>query len=344
MGAATRGRQLLWSLLVPSALAAFEFRFLVPTRMSGAAGSLTHAIGAFSSENPLVVSLGLFIATSSAIHYWRERLYGAGVRARTVSRSRGRLMVALALAVVAAAFIRTSIAEVYRVSGFSMLPGIGSGDRLLVSKTAYGFKIPGVTARLGGQLPKRGDLIVFSSTDSATHATTALVKRVIGLPGDTIAFSRSTAVINNWPVPTCDAGPFVSVTKDGAIRGRVQVEFLENRAYLTVQALNTSGFEQYTVKKDEVFVAGDDRGFSTDSRAWNERGGGGVPIDDIRGKVTRVLVGGRPDGRLDASRILTRLGTDLHQPGVDASRTKEWIAGCLKSPPPSVPPSKPLDL
>jgi signal peptidase I len=308
--------------------------------MSGTPESITLAIATFASENPLLVGLALFIATSLVIHYWRGRFYGPAVRTGFIARSWARFAAALGIAVVAAVFIRTFVAEIYSVSGASMLPGIGLGDRLLISKSAYGIKIPGVAARLGAQLPKRGDVIVFTTEDPATHATTAFVKRVIGLPGDIIAFSSGIAIINRWPVPICDAGPYVSFSKQGAVRGRVRVEFLENTAHLTIQTIGGGGFAEYTVQAGEVFVAGDDRDVSNDSRAMNEGRGGGVPLSAIRGRVTRVLVGGRPDGRLDMSRILARPGLDLHWPGIDLTKTKGWIADCLKAPPPSIPPAK----
>jgi signal peptidase I len=333
-----RGRQLVWSILVPAALTAIQFRYLVPTRLSGATGGVTRTIAQYSSDNPLIVILALFIVTSAAIHYWRQRAWGPAAPSRPLTWTRARFGAVLLGTVLTALFLRTFVAEIYRVTSPSMLPDVSVGDRLLVVKSAYGIKIPGMTHRLGEALPKRGDVIVFQG-DAATGGRTALVKRVMGLPGDTIVFSGGQPLVNGWPVPSCDAGPYVSLTQNGRVRGRLAVEFLDNHAYLTVQDLARGTF-QYTVQKGEVFVVGDDRGMSHDSRAWNEGRGGGVRAADIVGRVSRVLVGGRADGSLDFSALFAPMGLALRQSGLDLTKTKEWIAGCLKDAPPSVPPAK----
>jgi signal peptidase I len=335
-----RGRPLFWSIIVPGALTALAFKYLVPTRMAGKAGDATAAAARFASENPLIVILGIFIATSAAIHYWREWLLGTE-DARPATWTRGRFGGVLTVTIVSALFLRTFVAEVYRVTSASMLPGLSVGDRLLVSKSAYGVKIPGVARRVGETLPKRGEVIVFMGDDPHGQGKTALVKRVMGLPGDTVVFSGGQALINGWQVPSCDAGPYVSFARGLTVRGRLVVEYLDNTAYLTVRNIGEKGTFQYIVQKGEVFVVGDDRGMSSDSRVWNDGRGAGVPAASITGRVTRVVVGGRPDGGLDFSRIFGRLGLELRQPGVDLKKTQEWIAGCLKESPSSVPPEKP---
>jgi len=335
-----RGRQFLWSLLLPGALTALELRYLIPSRMAGASGGVVQTFARFSSENPLVIVLALFIATSSAIHYWREWFYGRGVSSSSSPWSRSRFATVLSLIVVLALVLRTFVAETYRVTSASMLPGLGVGDRLLVAKSAYGLKLPGVAHRIGENVPKRGDVIVFMGDNPSGNGKIALVKRVMGVPGDIVVFSSGQGVINGWPVPVCDAGPYVNFARRLTVRGRLTVEFLDNQAYLAVHTVGEKGFMQYTVPRGEVFVVGDDRGVSSDSRVWNEGRGAGVPISDILGRVTRVLVGGRPDGRLDFSRVFTPLGVNLNQPGVDLTKSKEWISDCLKDPPASVPPAK----
>ena len=89
-------------------------------------------------------------------------------------------------------------------------------------------------------------------------------------------------------------------------------------------------FGGYTVKPGEVFVVGDDRGLSSDSRAWNEGRGAGVPVDILEGRVSRVLFGARPDGRLDFSRLLAApLDLKVRMPGLDMRKTDERIQSCL---------------
>jgi signal peptidase I len=311
--------------------------------MSAAGSSVKQAVARFGSEHPLLVILALFIATSAAIHYWRERFFASGVRPSTSSWTRARFAAVLAIVLVSALALRAFVAEVYRVTSGSMLPDIGVGDRLLVWKSAYGLKIPGLSHRIGGTQPKRGDVIVFMGEEANTRRKVALVKRVIGIPGDMIVFTEGQALVNGWPVPSCDAGPYVAYSGSNKVDGRLSVEFLENRAYLTVRTFGGKHqFVQYNVRKDEVFVVGDDRGASADSRSWNGGQGGGVPLSDILGRATHVLVGGRPDGRLDSSRIFRHVGLDITQPGVDLTKTRRFVDECLKDPLPSVPPAKPL--
>jgi signal peptidase I len=336
----SRGRQLGWSVLVPGVMTALAFRYLVPTRMSGVTGGATQAFAKFSSENPLIVILAIFIALSSAIHYWRERVYGPAVSLRPSAWTRARFGAVLALTVASALFLRVFVGETYRVTSSSMLPGLAVGDRLLVAKSSYGLKLPGVARRLGETTPKRGDVVVFTGDSPTGQGKAMLVKRVMGVPGDTVVFTNGQPMINGWIVPSCDAGPYVNFTKHLTVRGRLTVEFLDNQAYLTVRTVGEKGSSQYTVPPGEVFVVGDDRGLSSDSRVWNEGRGAGVPLADIAGRVKRVLVGGRPDGRLDPSRLFQRLGLDFYQPGVDLTKAKEWIENCLKDAPPSVPPDK----
>ncbi|MDB4981904.1 MAG: Signal peptidase, partial [Myxococcales bacterium] len=115
-----------------------------------------------------------------------------------------------------------------------------------------------------------------------------------------------------------------------------------DRTYLTIRKAIEQPFPGYTVKPGEVFVIGDDRGVSTDSRVWSEGHGGGIPIDSLEGKVTRVLVGARPDGRLDLSRLLAPpLDLKVRLPGLDMSLTDQRIQSCLKTRPPSPTPPAP---
>jgi signal peptidase I len=337
------------AILAPGVGAALILRYLVPSRLSGARGGLCGAVARIADDYPLFVGLALFLALAEAGGYWRRRgreAWGAATCASATDsnlaipreprvRSVGRVVAAL-VAIAAAVFVfRSSIAGVYRISGPSMLPTLEVGDRVLVDRTAYGVAPPLSHARIHRQPVRLGDLIVFraASVAGATGADAAqsIVKRVIGLPGDRIAFRDGRLLVNDWPVPSCDAGPYTYFDGRLTVRGRLTVEFLGDAKYLTVRKPVEAPFAGYSVPVGEVFVLGDDRGLSSDSRIWNEGRGAGVRIDAIEGRVARVLAGARADGRLDLSRILSPpLGLRVRMPGIDTRQTADRIASCLR--------------
>jgi signal peptidase I len=325
--------RVFWSLLFPASAALLTLRYLIPSKFAAATGA-TQTVARFASQNPLVVLIVLFIAISETAHYWRSRFFGLPRLARR-SWTRGRLATGVALVIALALFLRVFVAEVYRVTSASMLPDISVGDRLLVSKSAYGIRVPGTKLRLGAKLPKRGDVIVFMGDAQDGRGRVALVKRVIGLPGDKVQFLTGMAWVNGKQVPSCDAGTYQAFELGRGVKGHLAVEYLDNRAYLTVFDFSGKNTQPYNVPEGQVFVVGDDRDLSNDSRLWNNGHGGGVPVEDILGRVSRVLVGGRPDGRFDFSHVLAPVGLDLHMPGVDLTNARHWIRDCLKDPLPS---------
>jgi signal peptidase I len=335
--------RLAWSLVVPAAAAWGILRYLAPAPLEGATGGLVAALGRLANEHPVIVGLALFISVSETLRYWRvragleERVVAADARPRR--RARLRLGAGLVAGLVALLAVRSSVVQTYRVDSPSMVPTLDGGDNLLVNKLAYGFKLPFTNIRVGhGKLPRRGDVVVFrgaaASGDAGTGPEGRVVKRVVALPGDRVAFRNGQMVINGWPVPTCDAGPYTSVLGRFTVRGRMGVETLDDRAYLTVWTPGEPGFDGFTVPPGQLFVVGDDRGMSNDSRVWNSRRGGGVPVDGVEGRVSRILIGSRrEDGRLDFSRLLAPLGMHVRQPGIDLSNIEQRIADCLKAPP-----------
>ncbi len=216
-----------------------------------------------------------------------------------------------------------------------MLPTLEIGDRLLVNRTSYGFSWPLSQTKHGGQPPRRGDLVVLRGAGlTSADGPQLLIKRVVGIPGDKVDFQQSTLQINGWAVPTCDAGPYVAMTGRLTVRGRLTVEFLGDSAYLTVRKPTEAPFNGYLVKPGEVFVLGDDRGISSDSRVWSEGHGTGVPVRALEGKATRVLFGALPEGRVDLSRLVEPpLQLKVRQPGLDMRVTDNRIRRCLENRP-----------
>jgi signal peptidase I len=316
-------------------------RYLVPSRMDGGEAGLVAWFARQGDEHPLYLGVALFFLFSEMASYWRRR-WARGPTEGAVPRPSGTRSVAvLGLVVVVALVVRASVAEVYRVVSASMVPTLNVGDRLLVNRMAYGLRLPFSSRVLGAIPPRRGDVVVFSgeSLPVSGAGPKALVKRVVGLPGDVVEFRDGSPIINGWAVPACDAGPFASTAGTVTARGRLAVEFLEDQAYLTVRTpLDDTRLLPYEVPPGEVFVIGDDRGQSSDSRAWNDGQGRGVPVIDIVGRVSRLAGGGRRDGRVDLSQVLRPLRPKVREPNVDLRKTEELVAACLAHPPRSTRP------
>jgi signal peptidase I len=232
----------------------------------------------------------------------------------------------LCLAALAALTVRLWVVETYQVLSGSMLPALKAGDRFVANKLAYrNFASAARDALL--PLPQRGDLIVFQN--GVTNGPEHVIKRVVALPGDTVTMHGDHPVINGWLVPSCDAGLYVYPVADGAIRGRLRVEFLGNHAYATVQGPGTPMPEPYVVQPNELFVLGDNRTSSSDSRTWNSGRGGGVPFRDVEGRAERFLLATRRDGKVEFAGFLGAIDRRLSAEGIDARSLEQGIQHCL---------------
>ena len=344
------GLRSLWFTIVPAFLAGLAVGFLVPSAPSGAVG-IGAAVGSLGRRYPILLGAALFLLFASLARYWRFHLPGGSFtsspRASPVAGTpRGRLResiglaVAVSLAAGAALAFRAWVADSYTVLGGSMLPTLAPGDAIEGTRFASGS-------------PRRGDIIVFpwASAPSLEGPEAArLVKRVIGLPGDRIAMSGGVPVINGWHVPTCNVGEYLFVAPDAegtALRARLFVEFLGDQAYLTLKAAGPRDFPgTYEVKPGEVFVLGDNRNTSVDSRSWNDGAGGGVPLVSIVARARWFLSGNHLDGRADLGRLLRPLGGPaprLHVEGIDARPLGQGIEQCLKERPRETHPPRPAD-
>lgn len=94
--------------------------------------------------------------------------------------------------------IRSFIVEPFRIPSDSMLPTLESGDFILVNKFSYGLHLPVVGTNIGNRgIPERGDVIVFRyPQDPGTH----YIKRIVGLPGDTVAYLNNSLYINGLKI------------------------------------------------------------------------------------------------------------------------------------------------
>lgn len=205
------------------------------------------------------------------------------------------------------------IAKPFYIPSESMMPVLIKGDRLVVSKYPYGWSyvspsfhpLPFLPGRVWGRLPERGDIVIATPQGGRVD----YIKRVIGLPGDTIEVRGGQVVLNGRPVPQytlpplripvdanapCPAGQFpgAMVASDEGYMCQLTVrrEVLPNgRAYVVIDA-GPSELDWYgpvTVPPGHLFLMGDNRDNSADSRAsLAARGlGGPVPVESVGGRA-----------------------------------------------------------
>ena len=220
----------------------------------------------------------------------------------------------LVLAVLA---FHSLIAKPFYIPSESMMPGLLVGDRLVVTKYPYGWSwvspsfhvLPHIEGRLWGALPERGDVVIVTPPGQNSD----YIKRVIGLPGDTIELIDGRVYLNGTALPRqerprtmipIDAntpcapdgfGDFRVPGPDGRLYCRMPVvrETLPNgRSYDTIDVGHSPGddFARITVPEGRVFLMGDNRDHSADSRFMTEEQGlgGPVPWENLGGRAEFV--------------------------------------------------------
>jgi len=204
------------------------------------------------------------------------------------------LIESIGVAVLIALTLRAVVIEAFKIPSGSMLPTLQIDDHIFVNKFTYGPKLPLIGVRLATDMPpNRGDVVVFEFPDPAPgQEGQDFIKRVIALPGDKLEVKHGRPIINGWTVPRCDVGKYPYGKNDGnsSANGDLYVEFLGEEAYLTVyEEGGSQSYEgPFQVEPGEVYVMGDNRHNSHDSRRWHGGKGGGVPFDSIQGRAMRV--------------------------------------------------------
>ncbi|MBU1743507.1 MAG: signal peptidase I [Proteobacteria bacterium] len=166
---------------------------------------------------------------------------------------------AILLAIVIAFFIRTFVIQAYKIPSGSMKPTLLIGDHILVSKFNYGIRLPLVRSTLiPVGTPKRGDIVVFIYPEDRSKD---FIKRLIGLPGDTIEIRNKKILLNGLPWSDTRGVYVDNLIISGAVQPR-------------------DNFGPATVPEGSLFVMGDNRDDSYDSRFW-----GFVPMKDVLGKA-----------------------------------------------------------
>lgn len=200
----------------------------------------------------------------------------------------------LGLAIFIVLLLRSSIIEPYKIPSGSMIPTLFIGDQIFVNKFAYGFKIPFTEWLLDKplylgtqQYPKRGEVIVFRfpKDESLTF-----IKRVVGLPGDTIAMRDKVLLVNGQPVkmeslkdPDLEAGIDTEYDRQTLSLYKEDLLGTPHPVLYDTKNLMNSDFGPITIQPGMIFCMGDNRDRSSDSRSWGE-----VPLENVKGRAMFV--------------------------------------------------------
>jgi signal peptidase I len=229
---------------------------------------------------------------------------------------------AIVMAVAVAFALRAFVIEAFKIPSGSMIPTLMVGDHIFVNKFSYGPAVPYTHSRVWTSMPpRRGDVMVFAFPE---HPEQDFIKRVIAIEGDKLEARGGHPVINGWEVPSCRVGSWAYSDYDSPItrhEGDLYVEYLGSESYLTFYDRASGMFPDaqgpYFAKKGEVWVMGDNRNNSHDSRMWFAGQGGGVPFENIRGRALFVWL-------------------SVSDSGVDWSREGAPVMGVPRLPPAAV--------
>jgi signal peptidase I len=209
------------------------------------------------------------------------------------------------------------VAKPFYIPSESMMPGLLTGDRLVVTKYPYGWSwvspsfhvIGPMKGRVLGHLPERGDIVIVTPPGTRTD----YIKRVIGLPGDTIRMLDGQLYVNGQPVKRqAEAPKMIPIDvnspcgseRDPALNGYA-VTGADGKAYCKVPVVRETlpnghsyetvdlgrspedNFDPVTIPADHVWLMGDNRDDSADSRVpeWQGGLGGPVPWENIGGRA-----------------------------------------------------------
>jgi signal peptidase I len=201
----------------------------------------------------------------------------------------------IAVAVLIALLLRAFVVEAFKIPSGSMIPTMQVGDHIFVNKFIYGIRIPFTKVHFfDWHKPERGDVIVFIYPRDPDKD---FIKRVIAVAGDTIEVRNNVVYVNGKAIPRkpvpgpCKYYDFDEQTNHWTYHDddcAMYEETLGHETYRTIAALGDFARDfpgpgdpsPYVVPKDSVFVLGDNRNNSHDSRFW-----GPVPDGNIKGKA-----------------------------------------------------------
>ncbi|NKI34403.1 signal peptidase I [Wenzhouxiangella sp. XN79A] len=181
---------------------------------------------------------------------------------------------------------RSFLFEPFKIPSGSMLPTLLIGDFIVVSKYSYGLRLPVLNTKIleTGE-PERGDVFVFRYPDDPGIN---YIKRVIGLPGDTVTYRDKMLFVNGEAVEQTIVGPWIGEGVNRNRPGTRPQQRVEQLGEVDHEILIHPGrragrAQSWTVPEGHYFAMGDNRDASLDSRAW-----GFVPEQNLVGKAIRI--------------------------------------------------------
>jgi len=209
-----------------------------------------------------------------------ELLEQAGKEPTLVELSRSFFPIILVVLLV-----RSFVVEPFRIPSGSMMPTLLVGDFILVNKFSYGIRLPVLNSKiLDTGEPQRGDVIVFRYPE---NPQIDYIKRVIGVPGDHIAYRNKVLYINGQQAPQRYLGSYLGEGSGKVMTGarRLHEDLLGiGHDILVMPGRNVFGGDfEFVVPEGQYFAMGDNRDNSRDSRAW-----GTVPEKNLVGKAFMI--------------------------------------------------------
>jgi signal peptidase I len=197
--------------------------------------------------------------------------------------------------------LRSFVVEPFRIPSGSMIPTLLIGDFILVNKFDYGIRLPVLNRKVIelGQ-PKRGDVVVFRYP---LDPSTPFIKRIVGLPGDTVRYAEKALYINGERVDAVPEGTYVGVrsaaSSTGAMMFKEHLGDVDHDILLMPGAGSPNG--EFQVPAGHYFVLGDNRDNSRDSRYW-----GYVPDQNLVGRAFFIWM------NWDSGPDVKRIGSIIH--------------------------------
>jgi signal peptidase I len=204
----------------------------------------------------------------------------------------------IGIAVLIALFLRAFVVEAFKIPSGSMIPTLQVGDHIFVNKFIYGVRVPfakDIKFWMGYRKPRRGEVIVFVYPKEPDKD---FIKRIVAVEGDTIEVRDDVVYVNGKPVPRakiegdCRYDDLIEESQTWQEkRCEAWRETVDGSSYTVVYDRNNSPHSSHAqvVPPNSVFVMGDNRDNSHDSRYW-----GFVPFDHIKGKAMVIWFSAGP--------------------------------------------------